>query len=360
MWHPKSKLDASPLKENETTKASSPLVKLASSPVGALAILLGVVLWHESGHYLAARSFGIHPQEFSIGFGPKLLGIKAFGDDFNLRALPLGGYVGFSPAQLEPLPWQQRGAISGAGVAFNLVLAFMIYFIQIVSGEGIMQIIFDPGVLVSAVAESDAAASGVLRPGDVIVSVNGTPVKTSPRAPSEAEAQRAISQIITTIQGTPDRESLEFNIQRPNLPNPIDVTIEPKCMISESTGKPGPETIGVLLQPNIVGVESLKSDSLAEAAGLASRNVLMLTRETAIGLLTLVGDFLSRRKSEYGLSGPIGVIQRASAVVSTQDWDTVRQYAAATSVNFAVVNLLPIPPLGGFQVYYTLAKALWS
>lgn len=49
----------------------------------------------EAGHYLAARSFGIAVEEFSVGVGPKILGFQAFGDDFSLRALPLGGYVRF-------------------------------------------------------------------------------------------------------------------------------------------------------------------------------------------------------------------------------------------------------------------------
>lgn len=73
----------------------SPLLTLFSSPIGALTILAGIVLVHEAGHYLAARSFGIKVEEFSVGFGPRLLGLKAFGNEFNLRALPLGGYVRF-------------------------------------------------------------------------------------------------------------------------------------------------------------------------------------------------------------------------------------------------------------------------
>lgn len=74
---------------------ASPLTSLALSPAGSLAILAGIVLIHESGHYLAARSFGIRVEEFSVGVGPKLFGFKAAGDQFNLRALPLGGYVRF-------------------------------------------------------------------------------------------------------------------------------------------------------------------------------------------------------------------------------------------------------------------------
>ena len=68
---------------------------LSASPLGSLAVLAGVVVIHECGHYLAARSFNITVEEFSVGFGPKLAGFEAFGNEFNLRALPLGGFVRF-------------------------------------------------------------------------------------------------------------------------------------------------------------------------------------------------------------------------------------------------------------------------
>lgn len=68
-----------------------------ASAVGAIAVLAFVILpiVHESGHYLTARALGIRVEEFGIGFGPKLLGWTAFGNDFSLRAFPLGGYVRF-------------------------------------------------------------------------------------------------------------------------------------------------------------------------------------------------------------------------------------------------------------------------
>lgn len=75
--------------------AASTILSLVSSPLGALAILAGIVLIHELGHYGTAKAFGIKVEEFSIGFGPKLFGFQIQQDEFNLRALPLGGYVRF-------------------------------------------------------------------------------------------------------------------------------------------------------------------------------------------------------------------------------------------------------------------------
>jgi hypothetical protein len=83
-------------KSVQLNAASSLVSAVASSPLGSIAILAGIVLVHESGHYLAARLFKVQVEEFSIGIGPKLFGFKAFGDEFNLRALPLGGEVRLS------------------------------------------------------------------------------------------------------------------------------------------------------------------------------------------------------------------------------------------------------------------------
>ena len=73
-----------------------------ASPLGSVSVLAFVVLIHEAGHFLAARSFGIKVDEFSVGVGPKLAGFNRKADDesddeieFSLRAIPLGGYVRF-------------------------------------------------------------------------------------------------------------------------------------------------------------------------------------------------------------------------------------------------------------------------
>ena len=85
-----------------------------TAPVGSISVLAFVILVHEAGHFLAARSQGIKVKEFSVGVGPKLFGFtrKAEGDDedegieFNLRAIPLGGYVRFPENYNATLEYQ--------------------------------------------------------------------------------------------------------------------------------------------------------------------------------------------------------------------------------------------------------------
>jgi membrane-associated protease RseP (regulator of RpoE activity) len=79
----------------DTSLSASTLLSAVGSPAGSAAVLASVILIHEAGHYLAAKRFGISVEEFSVGVGPKIFGFKAFGDEFNLRAIPLGGFVRF-------------------------------------------------------------------------------------------------------------------------------------------------------------------------------------------------------------------------------------------------------------------------
>ena len=89
------------------TGAVAAAVAATSPVVGAVSVLAGIVLVHEAGHYLAARSFNISVVEFSIGFGPKIVGFEAIGNEFNLRALPLGGYVRF-PEHFDIAKFEQQ------------------------------------------------------------------------------------------------------------------------------------------------------------------------------------------------------------------------------------------------------------
>ena len=64
--------------------------------LASLLVFGGVVLVHELGHFMAARHCGIHVEEFSIGFGPRLWAVQKNGTTYSLRLFPLGGYNLFS------------------------------------------------------------------------------------------------------------------------------------------------------------------------------------------------------------------------------------------------------------------------
>src|SRR5450755_3598858 len=103
-------------------------------------IVLGImVLLHEWGHFVAAKLCGVRVDVFSIGFGPRIWGVKRGDTDYRVSILPLGGYVrmaGDNPmeertgADYEFLsrPRWQRCLIAIAGPVMNIFLTFAIFW----------------------------------------------------------------------------------------------------------------------------------------------------------------------------------------------------------------------------------------
>ena len=107
----------------------------------ACIIVLGVLIFfHELGHFLVARVFGVGVEKFALGFGPRIFGKKIGITDYRLSAIPLGGYVkmiGEDPeAEVKPdeiaLSFthkhvEQRIRSVAAGPFFNVLLAVLIF-----------------------------------------------------------------------------------------------------------------------------------------------------------------------------------------------------------------------------------------
>lgn len=144
-----------------------------------------LVFFHELGHFLFARLFGVRVEVFSIGFGPKLFK-KKYGDtEYAISAIPLGGYVkmfGDDPFNKDDIPESERHFsfthqgkfarfwIVMGGPLANFILAFVIFFSLLLSGERIPEI-----KMGSIPVESTLHKSG-LRTGDILLKVNDTEV----------------------------------------------------------------------------------------------------------------------------------------------------------------------------------------
>ncbi|KAL3934135.1 MAG: hypothetical protein SGBAC_010075, partial [Bacillariaceae sp.] len=440
---------------SSTQLSASPLSALAASPLGAVTVLATIVVIHEAGHYLAARSFNISVDEFSVGFGPKLVGFEALGNEFNLRALPLGGFVRFpenynltlaeqksnlaldafaqrrldegwtwkedtlniitfgqwderrrkqkkadaeqaavqdfsklswwqkigkkrpkkvnsddpedfevdyydDPNLLQNRPWTERAVVLSGGVIFNLILSFLIYFGEIGSpwGNGLPQPIFDDGVVISQAPTRQGPSDGMLNKGDIILGVNGKAIamaKSSNGPGSAVQASRQVSDIISAIRETKDGETVTLLVQKEGNTEPKDLVLVPK-----RNNEASPQTIGVFLSPNYLKTEKLKSDNPVEASKLAFGYLKGITGQTLEGFGNLLSTFLSGKGAPpgQGLSGPVGLIQTGTEVVSTKDVTTILLFAAALSVNLGVVNALPLPALDGGQLLFVLAEAV--
>src|SRR6476660_2579242 len=103
-----------------------------------IVVLGGIVLIHELGHYLTARALGVRVLEFGIGFPPRAKVLRAKGETlWTLNWLPIGGFVRLDgedgdaasdPRSFAAKPLRVRLTILVAGVAMNVVVAFVIFF----------------------------------------------------------------------------------------------------------------------------------------------------------------------------------------------------------------------------------------
>ncbi len=156
--------------------------------VNFLIVLSVLVLFHELGHYVAARYFNVTVESFSIGFGPRLLGYRRKGTDFKLCLLPLGGYVKMAgqsvigeptgePGELLSKPRWQRLIIVGMGPLFNFILA-----IALLTGLYTFRYerarFLDEAPRVGYVSPGSAAQSAGVLAGDVVRSLDAVPTAT--------------------------------------------------------------------------------------------------------------------------------------------------------------------------------------
>jgi len=155
-------------------------------------LVLGVIiLVHEWGHFIVARLFGVRVDVFSIGFGPRLFGVKRGDTDWRFSALPLGGYVRMAgqdltdidsgdtkptgaPDELMSKTRWQRALISFAGPAVNLLFPLLLLGIYYVAVGLPNDNALSKPVVVAGLPPAQLNAPSGLQVGDTVLSINGT------------------------------------------------------------------------------------------------------------------------------------------------------------------------------------------
>jgi membrane-associated protease RseP (regulator of RpoE activity) len=318
------------------------------STLAAIGVLALLIFVHELGHFLAARLQGIYANKFSLGFGPVVLKYQGKQTEYALRALPLGGFVGFpdddpdsdipptDPNLLRNRPVLDRAIVISAGVIANLIFAYFLLVTQ-VSVTGFQQINYHPGVAIAGIADnlSTAAGKAGLRAKDVVVEVDKQPL---------GEGKPAIVKLMAEIQNHP-QIPITFAVQRGA--NTIDILVTPDAN-AEGKGQ-----IGVKLAPNAdVIIERAVNpiDALVKGANEFER-VVVLTFQGLSQLVTNFGDTATQ------IAGPIKIVEIGSNIASTNIAGLL-QFGALISINLAVMNILPLPALDGGQLAFLLFEGL--
>src|SRR6202521_4139296 len=207
-----------------------------------------MVLVHEWGHFVVARLFGVRVEVFSIGFGPRLFGVRRGPTDYRLSALPLGGYVrmaGDNPAEerrgdpdefLSKPRWQ-RVLIAVAGPTTNLLMAVVLTAGLFMRGGEQASYADKPVVIAGVLKDSPAQKAGI-QPGDHIVSFGSVKNPTWGRI----ELELALSAPGHSAPVVVERDGRLISLSVPTAPQPFALLLgypaEPVVIGSLTPGKP--------------------------------------------------------------------------------------------------------------------------
>jgi regulator of sigma E protease len=311
--------------------------------VTSILVLSFLIFFHELGHFLAARYFGVRVEVFSIGFGKAVIK-KVIGDtEYRLSAIPLGGYVKMkgqddsdplkvdtsegSYATKHPL---KRIIILFAGSFFNILLAFLLYIAIGLIGERTL------APVIGEFSPNMPAVEAGLKSGDKIVAIGGEQIRS----------WSDLSEHIKDSSG-----NLEFKIERNG--RYFNYLIEPilsdsKNIFQEDVKR---KLIGIAPSGDVVTIHY----SPFEAIPFALEKTIEASRLIILGIQKLIQGIVPVDQ----VGGVISIVQVTS---SAADIGIVALFTltALISVNLGILNLLPIPALDGghiiFTVYELIAK----
>lgn len=372
--------------------------------IGIIAFVLAIlfsIAWHELGHFLPAKKFGVKVTQYMIGFGPTLWSRTRGDTEYGVKAIPLGGYIKmigmFPPGKdgkvrssgriaalvedarrqsaaevLTPederrtfyrLSVPKKLTVMFGGPVMNLILAAVLFTVMFVgfgtpastlTVESVTPCVptqsSPSGKCGPGSVPSPAAAAG-LKPGDTIVSFNGTPVGSW-------------SQLSQAIHATPVGSNIQFIVRRGGSDQTLRATLAgvSPSFVSGTEGTAGAEVAFLGLSPTVQLVRQPISS--------VPERMWELTTASVNAMIAIPAKMVGVSKAAFGgaerdPTGPIGVVgvTRISGDVAGSSeippsWKVAQVIGLVASLNLFLFlfNLIPLLPLDGGHI----AGAVWE
>jgi regulator of sigma E protease len=325
-----------------------------------IAVLVVLVLVHELGHFVAAKLAGITVEEFGIGFPPRIGSVMWRDTRYSLNWIPLGGFVkmlgedgdveirrlreqGFDDDAIERAmegafnrrPVWVRLVVLLAGVAMNFLLAVILFAAAFSVPQP-----FGRGPLTVTQIQPDSPAELALEVGDVIVGADG---RTFDRTAQLTEYLQERGGEPVTLQVVRDGADL-------------DVEVTPRDLDADELAR-GIGPVGFGYDPASIGEDPPIADGPLDAIARGSSATWTLAIQIPGGLADAIGGLLGLNPNAGDARGPIGIAQETGEVLDSPLFNQLL-FVGLLSVNLAVLNVLPFPPLDGGRIAVVLLEAV--
>jgi len=301
-------------------------------------LILGIIVFvHEFGHFILAKWNGVYVYEFALGMGPKLCGFKKGETEYNLRAIPIGGFCQLAGEDLDTdddkkIPKEkrlqnkkawQRFLIMLFGPMNNFILAvLLIFLIAFIWGGATM----DP--VIYEVEKNSACEKAGLKANDKVISINNQRIDTS-------------DDISLYLAVASPKKTSKIVVERDN--KKVTIKVKPKKVKED-----GKETYRYGLS-----IKNKKTKGFVNAIVYTFRKTVSIFKQMYITLVYL----FTGRISLSQLSGPVGIYsvvgQQRSAGLASLIYLT-----AFLSINVGVINLLPIPAFDGGHILFIIIEKI--
>ncbi len=325
-----------------------------------LAIIVVLVVVHELGHFAVAKWSGVAVQEFGVGFPPRIGSVVFRGTRYSLNWIPLGGFVkmlgedgeieverlrerGLSDTAIEKV---MDGALSRRSIPIRLAVLLAGVLMNFLVGALLFSAAYSQptpeyhGPVTVTSVQAGSPADGVLQEGDVITGADGQTFELSTEMTAYVREQAGETVTLQVTRGTEQ----------------IDIEVTPRDLTEEEIAA-GEGAVGFAWESQEIVMGPPLADGPADALAQGFSTAARVAAEIPGGLVRAVAGILGLAPSAGDVAGPIGIAQQTGRLL---DAPLVSQlfFIGLLSINLAVLNVLPFPPLDGGRVLIVLIEAI--